>query len=160
MSYAGFLDRLRAKTYATTRTPANVTIYGPNSFTCVPPFPSPNHPDCHHPQPTDPCPQPHPPCPDPHPPCPDPCPQPDPCYPDNCCGPDIQYCPGYPGPMNDVPIGTIVFNYGTTLPCGWLRCNGNIISGTKYAALIQIIGTSMLPNIPPLYPGGCYIIKY
>lgn len=177
MSYAGFLDRLRAKNYATMRTPTNVNVYGPNSFTCVPPSilsPPSNHcsdnsSSCcnnnnhhhhnhHSPHDDDTCSQTsdyHSDC-HPEPPC-----HPEPaCHPEPPCHPSPPY-PCHPGGYgNDIPIGTIVFNYGTTLPCGWLRCNGNIISSVKYAALIQIIGTSMLPNIPPLYPGGYYMIKY
>ena len=153
MSYAGYLDRVRARNYATTRTPANVTINGPNSFTCLPP--PPQFMMCGGP-----------------PPC-----QVD----DNCsncsdgdgegggggsdCGdctndggggmrPDIQYV------NYELPTGSIIFNYGIRVPQGWLLCNGNILNAQYYAGLIQVIGTNMLPNIPPLYPGGSYIIKY
>ena len=176
MSYAGFLDRVRAKNYATMRTPTNVNVYGPNSFTCVPPSilspPPPSkhcsdnsssccsnnhhnhhdHHDHHHDHSDD-----------------DTCSQITDHHTD--CGSESQSEPSchpspplhfHPGGVygNNIPIGAIVFNYGTTLPYGWLRCNGNVISSVKYAALIQVIGTAMLPNIPPLYPGGYYMIKY
>jgi microcystin-dependent protein len=42
----------------------------------------------------------------------------------------------------DVPPGTVVAFAGTTIPAGWLLCNGQAVSRTTYAALFAVIGTT------------------
>jgi microcystin-dependent protein len=42
--------------------------------------------------------------------------------------------------MNGMPVGAIVFFYGTVLPKGWLWCNGNDIAET-HQKLINLLGT-------------------
>jgi microcystin-dependent protein len=44
--------------------------------------------------------------------------------------------------MTQVPIGTIAPYGGTTVPAGWLFCDGNVISRTTYATLFAAIGTA------------------
>lgn len=42
----------------------------------------------------------------------------------------------------DTPIGTIAKYGGTTVPDGWLLCNGQALSKTEYADLFNAIGTN------------------
>lgn len=41
-----------------------------------------------------------------------------------------------------VPTGSISAFGGTTVPAGWLECNGAAVSRTTYAALFSVIGTA------------------
>jgi len=45
-------------------------------------------------------------------------------------------------PANVVPPGAIVSYAGTTIPTGWLECNGSLVSRVTYAALFANIGTT------------------
>ena len=40
-----------------------------------------------------------------------------------------------------VPIGTVVFYLGTTIPDGYLLCNGASLSRTEYPELFEVLGT-------------------
>lgn len=40
-----------------------------------------------------------------------------------------------------VPVGTIIAYAGTTIPTGWLLCDGQAISRTEYSSLFNIIAT-------------------
>ncbi len=44
-------------------------------------------------------------------------------------------------PLNSVPVGAVVYYTKTTLPTGWLRCDGTAVSRTTYASLFAIVGT-------------------
>jgi hypothetical protein len=41
-----------------------------------------------------------------------------------------------------IPAGTVVAFAGTTVPTGWLLCNGSSVSRTTYSALFNAIGTA------------------
>ena len=68
-----------------------------------------------------------------------------------------------------VPTGIVQAFAGSTLPDGWLLCDGSAVSRTDYAALFAVIGTTYgagdgsttfnLPNQPPALTMR-YIIKY
>lgn len=63
-----------------------------------------------------------------------------------------------------VPIGTIEMYGGSTLPTGWLYCNGQAINRTTYSVLFEVIGTSFgagdgsttfnLPDLRGRFPLG------
>lgn len=74
----------------------------------------------------------------------------------------------------DAPLGAIIPYGGTTIPEGWLECDGSAVSRTTYADLFAVLGTKFGPgdgsttfNLPSgdfgaqLYPAfeGMYIIK-
>lgn len=74
----------------------------------------------------------------------------------------------------DAPLGAIIPYGGTTIPEGWLECDGSAVSRTTYADLFAAINTKFGPgdgsttfNLPSgdfgaqLYPAfeGMYIIK-
>lgn len=74
----------------------------------------------------------------------------------------------------DAPLGAIIPYGGTTIPEGWLECDGSAVSRTTYSDLFAVIGTKFGPgdgsttfNLPSgdfgaqLYPAfeGMYIIK-
>lgn len=44
--------------------------------------------------------------------------------------------------LDSMPIGSIIAFAGTTIPNGWLECNGSAVSRTTYADLFSTIGTS------------------
>lgn len=77
------------------------------------------------------------------------------------CGSYINY--------NTAPIGSIQQYSGTSLPPGWLFCNGSAYSRTYYPFLFKVIGTTYgsgdgsttfnVPTIPDLATGIKYIIK-
>ena len=46
-----------------------------------------------------------------------------------------------------VPIGMIAPFYLTTVPSGWLECNGGTFSSTDYPALYAALGTTTLPDL-------------
>ena len=56
------------------------------------------------------------------------------------------------------PIGTINMYASTTVPSGWLLCDGSAVSRTTYSSLFNIIGTTYgvgdnsttfnIPNLP------------
>lgn len=74
-------------------------------------------------------------------------------------------------PIVGVPTGTVMITASTTIPTGWLECNGNSISRSDYAKLFAAIGTTYgsasgstfnVPNITGPTSGGVttkYIIK-
>lgn len=41
-----------------------------------------------------------------------------------------------------LPVGVMMFYGSTSVPSGWLECNGQAISRTTYAALFAVIGTT------------------
>lgn len=47
-----------------------------------------------------------------------------------------------PAPAQPVPIGTMLPYAGTSLPTGFLACDGSAVSRTTYAALFAAIGTT------------------
>lgn len=50
---------------------------------------------------------------------------------------------GYPVAPVQTPVGSIVmWPQPGTNPDGWLRCNGQVVSRTEYAALFAIVGTT------------------
>jgi len=53
----------------------------------------------------------------------------------------------------DIPVGTIISFAGKNIPEGWLECNGNRITETKYPILYRLIGES-LPNLNNHYVMG------
>lgn len=66
------------------------------------------------------------------------------------------------------PPGSVMALGTTSIPEGWLRCNGQDVSRTTYALLFDVIGTTfgsgsgstfMVPNIPNLGTNLIYIIK-
>ena len=74
----------------------------------------------------------------------------------------------------DAPLGAVIPYGGTTIPEGWLECDGSAVSRTTYSDLFAVIGTKFGPgagsttfNLPSgdfgaqLYPAfeGMYIIK-
>lgn len=70
---------------------------------------------------------------------------------------------GYIQLGNDVPIGTILPFSGTTIPDGYLLCNGTSLLRTDYPDLFNVIGTTYgsvdsthfnLPNIQGKIPVG------
>lgn len=70
---------------------------------------------------------------------------------------------GYIQLGNDVPIGTILPFSGTTIPDGYLSCNGSSLLRTDYPDLFNVIGTTYgsvdnthfnLPNIQGKIPVG------
>lgn len=77
------------------------------------------------------------------------------------CGSYINY--------NTAPIGSIQQYSGTSLPPGWLFCNGSAYNRTYFPFLFKVIGTTYgsgdgsttfnVPNIPDLATGIKYIIK-
>lgn len=77
------------------------------------------------------------------------------------CGSYINY--------NTAPIGSIQQYSGTSLPPGWLWCNGSAYSRTYFPFLFKVIGTTYgtgdgsttfnVPTIPDLATGIKYIIK-
>jgi microcystin-dependent protein len=77
------------------------------------------------------------------------------------CGSYINY--------NTAPIGSIQQYSGTSLPPGWLWCNGSAYNRTFYKFLFNVIGTTYgtgdgsttfnVPSIPDLATGIKYIIK-
>ncbi len=77
------------------------------------------------------------------------------------CGSYINY--------NTAPIGSIQQYSGTSLPPGWLWCNGSAYNRTFFPFLFKVIGTTYgtgdgsttfnVPNIPDLATGIKYIIK-
>jgi len=42
----------------------------------------------------------------------------------------------------DVPVGTVLTFANSSVPSGWLECNGAAVSRTTYAALFAAVGTS------------------
>lgn len=42
----------------------------------------------------------------------------------------------------DIPVGTVVSHTGTTVPNGWLFCDGAAVSRTTYADLFNVISTN------------------
>lgn len=46
-----------------------------------------------------------------------------------------------PGVGGEVPAGTVAAFAGTTMPAGWLPCDGSTVSPTLYPSLFQAIGT-------------------
>lgn len=44
--------------------------------------------------------------------------------------------------INDTPVGSIKSYAGTSIPLGWLLCNGASLSRTTYADLFAVIGTA------------------
>lgn len=44
--------------------------------------------------------------------------------------------------LNSVPVGTIIEYVNSTIPEGWLLCNGAEISRTQYSELFSVIGTT------------------
>jgi hypothetical protein len=62
--------------------------------------------------------------------------------------------------LADVPIATVLLWAGTTVPPGYLTCNGQAVSRSYYAALFGVIRdtygagdgvtTFNVPNLPPL----------
>ncbi len=52
---------------------------------------------------------------------------------------------GPSGPI-EVPVGTIFAFAGSTLPSGWLWCDGSIVSRSTYSRLFSIIGEAYNPG--------------
>ena len=46
------------------------------------------------------------------------------------------------GSVNFLPAGVVMWNASSTVPTGWLACNGAAVSRTTYADLFVIIGTT------------------
>lgn len=46
-----------------------------------------------------------------------------------------------------VPIGSVQAFMGTTIPDGWLICDGNVFSKALYPILFKVIGTETLPDL-------------
>ena len=44
--------------------------------------------------------------------------------------------------VTDLPVGTVVGNARTSVPYGWLNCDGSAVSRTTYADLFAAIGTA------------------
>jgi microcystin-dependent protein len=70
------------------------------------------------------------------------------------------------GKIQNFPIGSIVPFFGTTVPDGWLLCNGQSLSTTgDYKDLYDVIGTTygsgsgtfLVPNINLSYPASSNI---
>lgn len=62
-----------------------------------------------------------------------------------------------------LPVGTIVMYAGTTLPTGWVACNGQLLERNTYQKLFQILGTAYgnttnsnfrVPDIRNRFPVG------
>lgn len=68
------------------------------------------------------------------------------------------------GGSNLLPAGTLVMYGGSSVPSGWLRCDGTEVSRTEYASLFAAIGTTFgagnnsttfnLPNFKGRSPVG------
>ena len=62
------------------------------------------------------------------------------------------------------PVGTVQAFAGSTIPSGWLLCNGQAVSRTTYAKLYSVIGTTYgngdglttfnVPNLQGRFPQG------
>ena len=46
------------------------------------------------------------------------------------------------GPLSFLPAGSVIWKASTTVPSGWLECDGSAISRTTYSALFADIGTT------------------
>jgi alpha-tubulin suppressor-like RCC1 family protein/microcystin-dependent protein len=53
-----------------------------------------------------------------------------------------------------VPIGTVTAFYGTTIPQGWLLCDGSTYNTTTYSELFAFLGTATLPNLKGYFLRG------
>lgn len=58
-----------------------------------------------------------------------------------------------------VPVGTIIAHAGSSVPSGWLLCNGSTFSGAVYPALFTTLGytsgqTAYLPNLTDRFLKG------
>ena len=54
----------------------------------------------------------------------------------------------------DIPIGTIKYFYGDTIPSGFLECDGSTFSASSYPELYNVLGTTTLPDFRECYAVG------
>ena len=54
----------------------------------------------------------------------------------------------------DIPVGTIKYFYGDTIPSGFLECNGATFSAASYPELYNVLGTTTLPDFRECYAVG------
>lgn len=63
-----------------------------------------------------------------------------------------------PGPIayeiQDLPVGSVVLWGSTTIPAGWLLCNGQSITQAAYPALYAVYPYSTLPDMRSRVPMG------
>ena len=55
---------------------------------------------------------------------------------------------------DEVPVGTIMMWYSTTVPNGWLLCNGGSFSSSEYPELYNVLGATKLPDFTGCVPIG------
>ena len=56
--------------------------------------------------------------------------------------------------LSAMPIGTMIFYLGKTIPEGWLLANGSTYDTTLYPDLYAVLGTNTLPNMHHRFPEG------
>ena len=56
--------------------------------------------------------------------------------------------------LSAMPIGTMIFYLGKTIPEGWLLANGSTYDTTLYPELYAVLGTNTLPNMHHRFPEG------
>ena len=62
---------------------------------------------------------------------------------------------GIAGGGDSIPVGTIVAYYGSTIPDGWLLCNGSTFTQADYPDLYTFLGNSnVLPDLRGLFLRG------
>lgn len=52
------------------------------------------------------------------------------------------------------PIGEVTMFYGSSIPAGWLKCDGSTFSSTTYPDLAALLGGTTLPNFTDRFPIG------
>ena len=57
-------------------------------------------------------------------------------------GPTASTGPTGPAGISSAPSGSILIFAGTTAPTGWLLCDGNAVTRTRYSVLFGVIGTT------------------
>ena len=77
---------------------------------------------------------------------------------------DIVYYDGTTRRHNGTPAGSVEMFAGSSVPVGWLLCNGAAVSRTTYAGLFAAVGTTWgssdgsttfnVPNMVDRYPRG------
>ncbi|MGB5988869.1 MAG: tail fiber protein, partial [Marinifilaceae bacterium] len=53
-----------------------------------------------------------------------------------------------------IPIGSIQAFMGTTIPDGWMLCDGSIFNGTTYSELQAVLGSTTLPDLRGVFLRG------
>ena len=60
---------------------------------------------------------------------------------------------------DEVPVGTIMMWHSTTVPDGWLICNGSKFNSSIYPELYNVLGSAVVPDFSGRVPTGVGILS-